>query len=220
MRHPFPPAPGFTRATRVRLKVFMSWQTAMWLSCEVYDEAALGNLHSADIRQIWHCDRYREFRRRYIAGMNSGCRECVWKTAYEPLPWKSRIRASEGFSPQLTRGWWAEPNATMIWSKKKSVAEFRVSSQPRHVRISGMLPHDPVSNSNELEILFGDTIIGMIANTTSQFLPFDRTFPISAVVRSGVVLEFHTKRVFRPSSHSDSPDCRDLGFALQHLELR
>jgi MoaA/NifB/PqqE/SkfB family radical SAM enzyme len=188
--------------------------------CEAHDEKALGNLRSASMRQIWHGDLYREFRRKYITGMNSLCRECVWKTAYQPTLWKSQIHASEGFSPQLTRGWWNEPGAAVIWSKKKSVAEFSLKSQIRRFRISGMLPNDPVSNSNVLEIFLGENRVASIVNTTSRFLAFDREFSLASAAGNRVVLEFDTKQVFRPSRHSDSADCRDLGFALQHLELR
>src|SRR3989441_7234776 len=56
--------------------------------CEVHDEAALGNLHSVSLREIWDSDRYRRFRREYVTGVNAACRECVWKTAYRPEPWK------------------------------------------------------------------------------------------------------------------------------------
>src|SRR5437899_4318277 len=38
--------------------------------CEVHDEVALGNLHSTGLREIWHSDRYRRFRREYVNGMN------------------------------------------------------------------------------------------------------------------------------------------------------
>ena len=188
--------------------------------CEVHDEAPIGNLHSADIRQIWHGTPYREFRQRYITGMNPGCRECVWKSAYQPMPWKSRIDASKGFSPQLTRGWLVEPVAGSIWSKKRSVAEFRVESQPRQFRIAGILPHDPVANSNLLEVWLDGKRIGSIANTTSHFLTFERGFPLSCAIDKGIILEFETKHVFRPSRYSETTDWRDLGFALQCMELR
>jgi len=86
----------------------MCWRMAMWSSAEVHDEVALGNLHTLALREIWHSDRYKRFRREYVTGMNAACRGCVWKTAYKPDPWKSRIKTSEGMSPQLTRGWYVE----------------------------------------------------------------------------------------------------------------
>jgi MoaA/NifB/PqqE/SkfB family radical SAM enzyme len=188
--------------------------------CEVHDEVALGNLHSAGIREIWNGERYREFRRQYVTGENPGCRNCVWKTAYKPEPWKSRIHASEGYSPQLTRGWWVDPGADVIWSKKRSIAQFLPSRRTRQVRIAGMLPHDPVSGCNTLQVSFEGNVIASITNTTAGFLTFDHVAPIRTAENSAVTLELDVLHVFRPSTHSDSPDCRDLGFALQLLELQ
>jgi MoaA/NifB/PqqE/SkfB family radical SAM enzyme len=188
--------------------------------CEVHDETALGNLHSTDLRQIWHSDRYRQFRREYVTGMNDLCRNCVWKTAYKPEPWKSRLRVSDGFSPQLTRGWWIEPGAAVVWSKKKSIAELQAGSPPRQLRIAGILPHDPVTHSNSLTISVDGCEVASIKNPTSSFLNFDRSFPISTSRQTRLFVAFATAQVFRPSANSDSTDCRDLGFALQRLELR
>ena len=188
--------------------------------CEVHDEMALGNLHSAGLHEIWHNDHYRRFRREYVAGMNPACRDCVWKAAYKPDPWKSRIDASEGLTPQLTRGWWVEPGAAAIWSKKRSIAELRVDSPARQLRVAGILPHDPVTHSNLLVISAGGNVVATIPNPTWQFLQFDRTFPLATAAGNPVLFEFATSHVFRPSAHSDSADSRDLGFALQRLELR
>jgi MoaA/NifB/PqqE/SkfB family radical SAM enzyme len=188
--------------------------------CEVHDEVALGNLHTDSLRDIWRGDRYRRFRRDYVIGSNPACRDCVWKTAYKPDGWKSRIEASKGFSPQLTRGWWIEPGARAIWSKKRSIAELRALSAARQFRIRGVLPHDPLTHFNALVISAGGREIGLIENRTSAFLSFDRTFPLPVHALQPIVLEFAARCAFRPSAHSDSMDCRDLGFAVERLELR
>ena len=188
--------------------------------CEVHDEVPLGNLHSTGIREIWQSGRYRKFRQEYVAGTNAACRDCVWKTAYKAEPWKRSIRASEGFSPQLTRGWWVDPGAAAIWSKRRSVAELCVNLPARQFRIAGILPHNPVSQSNELLISIGGNEVASIANPSCRFLNFDRIFRFPAAPGNRLVFHFATSHVFRPSAHSDSTDCRDLGFALQRLELR
>ena len=123
-------------------------------------------------------------------------------------------------SPQLTRGWYVEPGAAAIWSKKRSVAELRVDSPARQLRIEGILPHDPVTHSNMLVISAGGNVVASIPNPTWRFMNFDRTFPLRGAVGNRVLFEFATSHVFRPSAHSDSGDCRDLGFALQRLELQ
>ena len=188
--------------------------------CEVHDEVALGNLHSVSLREIWDGDRYRRFRREYVTGVNAACRECVWKTAYRPEPWKSKIHASEGLSPQLTRGWWVEPGAPAIWSKKRSIVELRADSTARQLRVAGILPHDPLTYDNSLSISATGREIASIKNPTRTFLDFDRAFPISTTSGDRLLLEFDTAHAFRPSAHSNSTDCRDLGFALRRLELR
>jgi len=40
----------------------------------------------------------------------------------------------------VDRGWYVEPGAAAIWSKKRSVAELRVDSPARQLRIEGILP--------------------------------------------------------------------------------
>ncbi len=187
--------------------------------CEVHDEIPMGNLHFSRLGEIWHSGRYRRFREEYVAGLNPGCRNCVWKTAYRPSLWKAAIQSGDGFSPQLTRGWWIEAGNTAIWSKKTSVAELRADSKVRHFRIAGILPHDPATHSNELIMSVNNLNVASIANSTAQFQQFDRTFPLRTADER-LLFEFVTSRVFRPSAHSSSPDCRDLGFALQHLELQ
>src|SRR5437667_330777 len=188
--------------------------------CEVHDEVPLGNLHSTGVREIWQSDRYRKFRQEYVAGTNAACRDCVWKTAYKAEPSKRSIRASKGFSPQLTRGWWVDPGAAAIWSKRRSVAELCVNLPARQFRIAGILPHNPVSQSNELLISIGGNEVASIANPSCRFLNFDRIFRFPAAPGNRLVFHFATIHVFRRSAHSDSTDCRDLGFALQRLELR
>lgn len=188
--------------------------------CEVHDEVVIGNLHSSSLREIWHSESYRRFRREYITGVNAGCRDCVWKTAYQPEPWKSNLRASQGFSPQLARGWWVEPGSPAIWSKKRSIAELRTTTTAQQLRIAGILPHDPVTYNNYLSISVRGSEIAVIKNPQNSFLEFDRRFPISVMRGDRLVLDFATAHAFRPSIHSDSTDCRDLGFALRYLELR
>jgi hypothetical protein len=188
--------------------------------CEVHDEIALGNLHELKLREIWLGDRYQRFREQYVTGANPACRDCVWKTAYKPEPWKARIRSSEGLSPQLTRGWWVEAGAAAIWSKKHSVAELRGSVMTKRIRVVGILPHDPVTHSNELHISANGKVLDSITNDTCRFLHFDRTLALRLPARHRVTLDFGVTRTFRPSAHTVSPDCRDLGFALQQLELQ
>lgn len=186
--------------------------------CEVHDEVALGNLNNAGIHEIWHGERYRRFRADYVSGANAACRDCVWKFAYRPEPWQSRIDAAEGPSPQLTRGWWLESGAPAIWSKKRSEAELLLQPRARQLRISGILPHDPMTRDNELVISNHGRVLASIPNASAEFLNFDCTYPLPDDGPRHV-FEFATRHVFRPSIHSGSPDCRDLGFALRRLEL-
>jgi hypothetical protein len=107
----------------------------------------------------------------------------------------------------------------MIWAKKQSVAEFRVDTQAKRVRVAGVLPNDPVSSFNMLDVRCGSNYVASIENPSSRFLDFERTLQLPNPVGPNVVLEFNTHQVFRPARHSDSADCRDLGFALRYLEL-
>jgi len=56
----------------------------------------LGNVKEKSLREIWHGDRYQEFRAKYVTAEIPECRDCVWKMAYRPTVWKSALSSASG----------------------------------------------------------------------------------------------------------------------------
>ncbi len=186
--------------------------------CEVHDEDPMGNLGSRTLREIWQSERYREFRRNYLTAGIEGCRECVWKVAYLPVQWKSVIDAADGRSPQLLRGWYPGDRETVIWSRRDSLLALRRLGWGSRARIVGVLPRGPRGSHNTLRISCNDLPIGSITNRTETEFAFDRTLPLAG---GDAVLNFRfsTEHTFRPALWGINADQRDLGFALELIEV-
>jgi MoaA/NifB/PqqE/SkfB family radical SAM enzyme len=186
--------------------------------CEVLDEVPLGNLRSQTLRDIWHSGRYREFRSKYAGADIRECRNCVWKMAYLPAPWKSVISAADGKNPQLLRGWHFGERETVVWSKRESLLELSSGGQSRRLRLTGLLARAPAGGTNTLQVFCSAQEIGRIVNTGSCELPFDEMFPLPSG-NGPRSFRFLTEHTFRPASLGINADTRDLAFALERAEL-
>ena len=187
--------------------------------CEVLDETPIGNLKKQSLRRIWHSERYLEFRVKYGTAEISECRNCVWKIACLPASWKSSLSAADGKSSQLLRGWYFGEGESVIWSKRESLLALKRIGQSNRIRISGLLPRAPKGKTNTLSIKCNVYDIGCIVNATGSELPFDQTFRLPAG-ENNLLFRFFTEYTFRPVSWSINSDTRDLGFALQQIEVR
>jgi MoaA/NifB/PqqE/SkfB family radical SAM enzyme len=186
--------------------------------CEVHDEIPLGNLHERSLREIWHGEAYREFRRKYVAGTVEGCRTCVWKFAYVPDQWSSSIVVADGMSPQLLRGWHAHEGQRILWSRKQALLALGNPNRGTRVRIAGILPHGPAGQANSLTITFGRVPLGEIRNETREFIGFDATLRLPQPSGS-VWLSLSVAHTHRPSLGGASGDARDLGVGLQRIAV-
>ena len=186
--------------------------------CEVLDEIPLGDLHHQSLRDIWHGEAYRAFRRKYVTDPSPQCRNCVWKLAYLPAAWTSSIVVRDGMSAQLLRGWHAYEGTDLIWSRKHALLALSNPKGRKGIRITGTLPHAPGSGGNVLTVTCNGSLIGEIRNDSSEFLSFEKKFPVSPEAPF-LHVGFSTAQVFRPSLHGASADARDLGFALRRIEV-
>jgi MoaA/NifB/PqqE/SkfB family radical SAM enzyme len=186
--------------------------------CEVHDEVRLGDLRTQSLREIWHGEAYRDFRRKYVAGVVPECRTCVWKLAYEPAEWSSSIVVADGMSPQLLRGWHAHEGSGLVWSKKQALLALGNPESGTSVRIVGILPHGPAGQANSVTVCANRVRIGEIRNETQRFLDFDTTLRLPEPSRN-VHVEFSTAHLHRPSLYGPSSDSRNLGAGLQRIAL-
>jgi MoaA/NifB/PqqE/SkfB family radical SAM enzyme len=186
--------------------------------CEVHDEVPLGNLHEQTLAEIWHGERYQDFRRRYVEAKVAECGSCVWKKAYIPAPWVSAISVREGMSPQFLRGWHAYESSGAIWSKKQALLALSNPRSYKRVRIVGTLPPGLPGGRNALNIVCNHAQVGRIENQSNGPLSFDTVVRLPSAPPA-VYLELNVERLFRPSLRGESVDSRDLGFALQTAEM-
>jgi len=184
--------------------------------CEVLDEISLGNLHERPLREIWHSDAYREFRRKYAAGQSPQCRTCVWKQAYWPEPESSSIKVSEGMSPQLLRGWHLHERRAPLWGRRQALAMLANPSRKRRLRIVGTLPH--AAGGNSVVVTCNRNRIAEIVNSAASFKSFDKVFKLPEPWES-LYVELTVKATHRPSLYSSSVDSRDLGIGLHQIEV-
>jgi MoaA/NifB/PqqE/SkfB family radical SAM enzyme len=187
--------------------------------CEVHDEAPVGNLRDQSLREIWRGDRYREFRRKYRITEIPECRDCVWKMAFLPMPWKSEISAMDGKSPQLLRGWHFGERETVIWSKRESLLALKNSRHAKWIRIAGLLSRAPKGKTNTLRIACNQHDMGRIINPTESELHFNEAF-LLPTDESGLFFNFFCEYTFRPVLWGINSDTRDLGFALEKIEVQ
>jgi MoaA/NifB/PqqE/SkfB family radical SAM enzyme len=186
--------------------------------CEVLDEVSLGNLHEQSLREIWHGERYREFRRKYLADAGPECRGCVWKIAYLPGRWTSAIVVADGMCPQLIRGWHAHEGTGAIWSRRQALLALKNSKSGTRLRIMGTLPPVARGGTTSVAVRCNRKIAGELQNQSAQFASFDTILRLPEPAEY-VYVEFEAAHLYRPSLHGPSADARELGFALQRIEV-
>jgi MoaA/NifB/PqqE/SkfB family radical SAM enzyme len=186
--------------------------------CEVLDEISLGNLHQQSLRDIWQGEPYQAFRRKYFSDASPACRSCVWKIAYLPQFWTTRIVVADGMSPQLLRGWHAHEASGIIWSKKQAMLALKNPKSQKQVRIKGLLPPSPNIGTSSITVTVNRRIAGEIRNESADFSTFDTRITLQDPAEY-LYVALDAARLYRPSLHGSSTDSRDLGFALQSVEV-
>jgi hypothetical protein len=187
--------------------------------CEVLDEVSLGNLNEQSLREIWHSEPYQVFRRKYTSDAGPECRGCVWKIAYLPQTWTSRIVVADGMTPQLIRGWHAHEETGLIWSKKQALLALKNHRSGKRVRIKGVLPHASGEGLNSVAVNINREAAGELRNSSQGFAGFDVTLPLPQPAEY-IYVAFDAAHLYRPCLHGPSADSRDLGFALESIEVR
>lgn len=186
--------------------------------CEVLDEVSMGNLTEQSLREIWHGKAYVEFREKYAAGAHPECRSCVWKKAYLKAPWSAAIDAADGMVPQLLRGWHSQDGESVIWSTRQAFVALDNPRSSRSLRIRGILPPASDGQINSLIVRCNHVVVGESRNPRKDFASIEAIFSLPEPW-DRIYVELEIERPYRPSSRGSGPDSRDLGFALQRIEL-
>lgn len=190
------------------------------VACEVHDKAPLGNLARERLRDIWHGQRYREFRRAYQRAELRECRECPWKIAYRPGPLLHWISGAQGTTQQLLKGWYEPERSGIVWSERRASAFIASRAGARAIRMRGYLPPDQRSGGNQLQVSCNGARCGTVENRTPDVLAFDTTFAIEHAEREVWELQFETAIAFRGPEQGWNEDKRALGFALEWVQAQ
>jgi radical SAM protein with 4Fe4S-binding SPASM domain len=194
------------------------WETVHVLAggdvvvCEVHDEVSLGRLGERSLADIWRGEGFRDFRRRYSAGLVAECRTCPWKTAYVPEGWRSTVRSTDGPSAQLARGWHGESDRFVVWSKREALLALPARAGGGRLRVQGILPPHPEGNA--LRVACNGAALGRIVNRGRGFHRFDASLPLPAAAGEALHVTFAVDRTYRPLDVGTGSDTRDLGFGL------
>lgn len=194
------------------------------VSCEVRDRMPLGNLRTETLTSIWQGEAYRAFRRLYQLGREPNCGECAYKLAYVPGPVADTVTSAHSHAKELVSGW-HEGEGQIIWSKRRgrvileaAGGEF-ASIRRRYIDVKGLLPPGRDGEANRLDVLVTGERVGSVTNDTDAIRSFSESFPIDANIPAVVPLELVTRFPVCPQE-GGSEDVRELGFALQSIELR
>jgi MoaA/NifB/PqqE/SkfB family radical SAM enzyme len=196
------------------------WKTAHILSdgrvvsCEVRDTTVLGCLATSTLQQIWHGQRYREFRMQHASGLDHKCRSCVYKRAYLPGPLPKVIRPGIEGDVGLIAGWHAaEPG--LAWSGRRGLLRM-ASGKCGKLLLRLALPPSS-TGATRLVVELDDLSIATVVHAGPEL----RQVEIAHVVSSEgpVWISLTVDRCYRPSESSDSADCRELGVALMEARM-
>jgi GT2 family glycosyltransferase/MoaA/NifB/PqqE/SkfB family radical SAM enzyme len=187
------------------------------VSCEVRDTVVLGNVRRSTLGEIWRGEAYRRFRRDYARGRPAACRACAYKVAYVPGGAKDAVALADGMNPRLVRGWHAAEGG-IVWSRERGIAILEPRKAAGSLRIDGILPPARHDARNVLVVDVNGRPAGSVVNDTTDMLSFGVTLPFEPVTTAPVRIDFRATDVYRPKEDG-SEDVRELGFALQRLEL-
>ncbi len=186
-------------------------------TCAVRHAVKIGSVRERPVREIWNGDEYREFRRAYVSGLVDECRECPLKLAYLPTPLTHTIVPGSK-NEQLLSGWYPS-DPRHIWSEPTSVASLQDVNGSAALRIRGQLPAPFSSASNVLSVDIDGEMLGTVVNITGEQIYFNQGFPFVGLGRRVRILTFRVSDVYRPIDAGRGGDKRQLGFALEHLEI-
>ncbi len=201
------------------------WETAHVLAngdlvaCEVNDKNSLGNLREQSLKEIWHGEGYREFRRRFQRGEIEECGRCPWRTPYDQPESKFVLGAAGDSSLLLLKGWHLPGEENLIWSKKVGLALLKKRTGCRKLRIQGVLPHKPVWPSNRLWVECNGVKLGEVENRQGTMRNFKCELTLPSSPEDWLYLTFQVDQIYCPSRFGDSLDQRGLGFGLIKMKL-
>jgi len=204
------------------------WETVHVLSsgdvvpCEVLDKQLMGNLARQSLYEIWHGERYSDFRRQYRHGLIPECRTCPWKRAFLPRALVPEIAGSSGMHAQLLHGWHEPAGEHHFWSSQQATAIVAAAPSARRLHVSGILPPGPPCCANELTIAINGVSAETVCNSGQSNLSFSVEIlaPESVTPSPAWNVEFRTTHVYRATERGTDTDQRDLGFALLLLASR
>jgi len=184
------------------------------VACEVTERRTLGDLNGSSLVDIWNSAAYREFRQRHLAGEETNCRRCIYKTAYAPAPLQSCLAAPDLPEAQLLRGWHADDGSGLRWSSARAALSLGRAQRHRRVHLRGVLAPQRPDRAEFAVDIDGSCVYRQeqaAAGEVDLWLPIPGEGP-------AMVIEFSCAGAASPAALGVGPDVRELGFALVRVE--
>ncbi|HWS26579.1 MAG TPA: SPASM domain-containing protein [Xanthomonadales bacterium] len=182
------------------------------VACEVTEKIALGNLKQASLAEIWHGPEYRAFRERHQAGADAACRNCVYKSVYQPQAPLARLLGARPAAAQLLRGWHGDDGSGVRWSGASAALWLPRSRLKHRLRLRGQLASPAAIADGRFEV----RVDGVTAHRQDWRAPqaIDLLLPLPAGAARECVVELHCHGATSPHALGQGSDVRELGFAL------
>lgn len=187
------------------------------VACEVTEKISLGNLHQATLGEIWHGEAYRAFRARHLDGREAACRDCTFKTAYQPDAPQPRIEGARAPAAQLLRGWHINDGSGVRWSGASAALWLPRARLRRHLRLRGQLAPQRCDAAAGFEVRIDGVPVHRQAGAMAAAVDLRLSLPPGRGEQ--VVVELACGAACSPHAQGQSGDVRELGFALIDAEL-
>lgn len=184
------------------------------VACEVTEHKTLGDLNRTSLVEIWNGAAYREFRQRHLDGDENDCRQCIYKTAYEPAAAQSCLAAANLPEAQLLRGWHADDGSGLRWSSAQAALGLARARRHRRMHLQGVLAPQRPGRAAFAVRIDGTCVYRqehVSAGEVDLWLPIPSENPV-------VVIELDCAGAASPAALNAGPDVRELGFALVRVE--
>ncbi len=178
------------------------------IACEVTEKVALGDLRQHSLREIWHGPAYRVFRERHRSGVESACRNCVYKSVHRPQPASVRIEGRQAPAEQLLSGWHGDDGSGVRWSGAEATLWLPRMVRHRQLHLHGMVA--PAAGSAPFSV----HLDGRLLHRQTAAGPLQLRLPLPPSTQPQRLLQLRREGATSPHALGTGADLRELGFAL------
>lgn len=188
------------------------------VACEVTEKITLGDLRLQSLQQIWQGAAYQAFRERHWNGLESACRHCIYKSAYQEQAPQSQLSGRAPSAQQLLRGWHEADGSGARWSAASAALWLARAPEHRSLHLEGVLAEPWTRGQASFQVRVDGVLAHQNAIMRNGGIRLD--LPLRSPPAERVYVEVECDQATSPFLLGLSNDVRELGFALVAAELR